>query len=129
MDATALLGRAAMSVIFILAGLMKAVGWTGTVGLMAALKMPVPEAAAAVTVLIELGGGLLLLIGFQVRIAAVVLAVWCLATAAVAHSDLADHEQMINAVKNLAIFGGLLQVAAFGGGRFSFGRRRGGRLG
>ena len=129
MDATALLGRAAMSVIFILFGAMKAIGWTGTVAMMAGLNMPVPVAAAAVSVLVELAGGILLLLGFQVRATALVLAVWCLATAAVAHANLADQEQLINALKNLAIFGGLLQVAAFGGGRFAVGGRRSSRLG
>ena len=123
MDATALLGRAAMSVTFILFGAMKAIGWAGTVAMMTGLAMPVPTAAAAVAVAVELVGGVLLLVGFQVRIVAVVLAVWCLATAAVAHTDLADQEQLINALKNLAIFGGLLQVAAFGGGRFAIDRR------
>lgn len=123
MDATALLGRAAMSVIFILAGLAKAMAFTGTVGMMGGFGMPVPELAAGITVAIELLGGVLLLVGFQVRIVAAVLAAWCIATAVVAHSNLADQAQQIQAMKNLAIFGGLLQVVAFGGGRFAISRR------
>lgn len=125
MDAIALIGRAAMSVIFIVAGFFKAAGFAKTVGMMGGLGIPVPEAAAAITVLIELGGGLLLLAGFQVRAVALVLAIWCIATAFVAHSDLGDMNQQIHFMKNVAIFGGLLQVLAFGGGRLSIdGRRR-----
>ncbi len=123
MDAIALLGRVAMSVIFILAGFGKATGFANTVGMMGGLGLPVPEAAAAITVAIELIGGLMLLVGFQVRITALVLALWCIATAVVAHSNLSDMNQQIQAMKNLAIFGGLLQITAFGGGRFAIGRR------
>ena len=123
MDAVALIGRAAMSLIFIVAGFFKAAGFAQTVGMMGGLGLPLPQVAAAIVVAIELLGGVMLLVGFQVRPVALVLGLWCLATAAVAHSDVSDMGQQIHLMKNIAIFGGLLQVVAFGGGRFSLSRR------
>ena len=123
MDAVALVGRIALSAIFVIAGIGKAMAPHATVGYFAHLGLPAPPVAYAVTVVVELVGGLLLLVGFQVRAAAAVLAFWCLATAAVAHNNVADPAQQIQLMKNIAIFGGMLQVVAFGGGRFSIGRR------
>lgn len=69
-------------------------------------------------------GGLTLLVGFQTRIAAGALAFFTLAAAVLFHNNVADQNQMIHFLKNIAITGGLLQVIAFGAGAFSFDNRR-----
>ena len=107
--------------------------WDG-VGLIAAPKesiafiasaMPLPEIAYAGALLIQLGGGLALLLGFQTRWAAAALALFCLATALFFHTNWADLDTKIHFFKNLAMAGGLLQLVASGGGGWSLdGRRR-----
>ena len=69
--------------------------------------------------IVELVGSVLLIVGFQTRIAAYGLAVFTLLAAILFHNNFADQNQMIHFLKNLMIAGGLLQVAAFGSGRFS----------
>ena len=69
-------------------------------------------------------GGLALLVGFQTRLVAAALAIFTLATAVLFHNNMADQNQMIHFMKNLAITGGLLQVVAFGAGAFSLDNRR-----
>jgi putative oxidoreductase len=69
-------------------------------------------------------GGLALMAGFQTRLTATVLAVFTLATAILFHNNMADQNQMIHFLKNIAITGGLLQVIAFGAGAFSLDNRR-----
>ena len=72
----------------------------------------------------------MLLLGYKTRAIAAAMAVFTLATALGFHTNFADQNQMIHFLKNLMIMGGLLQVAAFGAGRFSLDARLGaGRLG
>ena len=84
-----------------------------------------PTVTAVLVGLVELLGGLAILIGFQTRIAAWVLALFCVATALVAHMDWADAMQLIHFQKNLAMAGGFLVLAAFGAGAYSVDARRG----
>ena len=74
-------------------------------------------------VVVELGGGLLLVAGFQTRLVAIVLALFSLATALSFHSNFADQNQMIHFLKNVMMAGGLLQIAAFGAGALSIDNR------
>jgi putative oxidoreductase len=78
----------------------------------------------AIAVAFEVGGGLLLILGFRVREAASGLAVFTLAAAFFFHHDFADRNQMIHFLKNIMIIGGLLQIAHFGAGRYSLNARR-----
>jgi putative oxidoreductase len=73
---------------------------------------------------VEIGGGLLLVAGYQTRIAALSLAALTLLAAIFFHHDFADQNQFIHFMKNLAIIGGLLQVAIFGAGAMSMDARR-----
>ena len=75
-------------------------------------------------VVVELGGGILLAVGYRTRIVSLAIAAFTLATALVFHTDFADQNQMIHFLKNIAIAGGLLQVAAFGAGALSLDDRR-----
>jgi putative oxidoreductase len=115
----AALSRLLLAAIFLLSGLVKLAAPAETIGTIAAAGLPLPELGYAAALVAEIGGGLLMLAGFQTRVAAWVLAAFTLAAAAIFHHDFADQNQMIHFLKNLAIAGGFLQVAAFGAGRFS----------
>ena len=90
-----------------------------TTEMIGAVGLPAPSLAFAVAVVVELGGGLLLIAGFQARLVAIALALFCLATAASFHGNFADQNQMIHFLKNIMIAGGLLQIAGFGAGVIS----------
>lgn len=123
MDGVALLGRVLMSAIFIYAGYLKAIAPAATMAMMTRYGMPVPGAAYAVGLIIELGLGILFLVGFRARLVGLVLAGWCIATAFVAHYHPGDAGQMMHFMKNVCMAGGFLQVVAFGAGRLSADRR------
>lgn len=122
---TILLGRILLSVIFLLSGFGKLTAISGTAGYFGAMGLPVPTVTAVVVGLIELLGGLAILLGFQTRIAAWVLAIFTIATALVAHTGWADQNQMIHFMKNLAITGGFLLLASSGAGAYSIDAKRG----
>src|SRR5258708_4235124 len=109
-------GRLLIAVLFLLSGLGKVAAPAMTQGYIASAGLPVPLLGYLITIIVEVGGGLLLIIGFQTRIAALVLAAFTLAAALAFHNNFADQNQMIHFFKNMAILGGLLQVAAFGPG-------------
>jgi putative oxidoreductase len=118
-------GRAMISAIFLLSGVSKVTAPAITIGYIQSVGLPVPSLAFALSALVELVGGLALLLGFRTRITAGVLFLFTLATAAFFHNQFADQNQFIHFFKNVAIAGGLLNVLAFGGGRFSVDSRRG----
>jgi putative oxidoreductase len=122
MDWVGLLGRVLMSAIFISAGYSKATAPSATMAMMGHYGLPLPGAAYAVTLIVELGVGIVFLLGYRARLTALVLAVWCIATAMVAHYHPGDTGQMIHFMKNVCMAGGFLQVVAFGAGRISFDR-------
>jgi putative oxidoreductase len=122
---TILLGRVLLAVIFLLSGFGKLTAISGTAGYFGAMGLPVPTVTAVVVGLIELLGGLAILLGFQTRIAAWVLAIFTIATALVAHTGWADQNQMIHFMKNLAITGGFLLLASSGAGAYSIDAKRG----
>ncbi|TPI18042.1 DoxX family protein [Mesorhizobium sp. B4-1-1] len=121
---TILLGRILLAVIFLLSGFGKLTAISGTAGYFGALGLPVPTVTAVVVGLIELLGGLAILIGFQTRIAAWVLAIFTIATGLVAHTGWADQMQMIQFLKNLAITGGFVLLASSGAGAYSIDAKR-----
>ena len=122
LDWVGLAGRVLMSAIFIWGGYGKAIAPTATMATFGRLGLPMPGAAYAVALIIEIGVGALFLVGFRARLTGLVLAVWCVATAMVAHYHPENREQMINFMKNICMAGGFLQVVAFGAGRLSVDR-------
>ena len=116
-------GRLLIGVPFAMSGLSKLAAYGATTAMIGAVGLPVPPLAFAVAVAVELGGGLLLIAGFQTRIVAIALAVFSFATALSFHSNFADQNQMIHFLKNVMMAGGLLQVVAFGAGSFSLDSR------
>ena len=119
---TLLLARILLSAIFLQAGFNKLMGPVSSIAYIAKLGLPVPQAAWALTVAVELAGGLMILAGFRTRLVAPILAVFCVATGLAAHYHPGDTGQMIHFMKNLAIAGGFLQLAATGPGRYAIGR-------
>jgi putative oxidoreductase len=119
----ALAGRVLLAVIFLISGFGKVMGFDGTVGYIGT-KLPMPQVVAVLTIVVELGGGILLAIGYKARWAALALAIFTLAAAILFHNFWAVEaaqkmNQQINFLKNLAIAGGMLMVFAFGPGRYS----------
>lgn len=126
MDSTRYLsfvGRLLIGLPFAMSGLGKVAAYGQTTAMIAAASLPLPPLAYAVAVVVELGGGLLLVAGYQVRLAAIALALFSIAAAAAFHNNFADQNQMIHFLKDVMIAGGLLQIAAFGAGVFSLDNR------
>jgi putative oxidoreductase len=119
-----LVARILMAVIFILAGFGKLTDISGTAAYFGMYNLPAPSAAAVIAGLIELIGGLAILVGFQTRIAGWVMAAFCIVTALIAHRDWADLDQLIHFQKNLAMAGGFLVLAVHGAGPLSVDARR-----
>jgi len=116
-------GRLLIGLPFVMSGLSKLAAYGPTTEVIGAVGLPAPPLAFAVAVVFVLGGGLLLLAGFQARFVAVALALFALVTAVSFHSNFADQNQMIHFLKNLMIAGGLLQIAGFGAGAISVDNR------
>jgi len=123
-DGISLIGRILLATIFVFFGFGKAVDPASTIGYIGSVGLPFPALAYAGAVAIELGGGIALLLGYRTRVVALALALFSILTAMIFHANLADQNQMIHFFKNFAMAGGLLQVAAFGAGRFSLDSRR-----
>ncbi len=117
------LSRVLMAAIFIHGGINKAMSPTATMAMLTKYSLPLPGAAYAVTLLVEIGAGIAFLVGWKGRFMALVLAIWCVATALVAHYHPGDTGQMIHFMKNLCMAGGFLQVVAYGTGAFSIDRK------
>jgi putative oxidoreductase len=113
------LGRLLIALLFVLAGFNKIMGPAATQAYITSAGLPLPLLAYIIAIVVEVGGGILLIVGFQTRIVALVLTVFVIATALTFHHNLADQAQFVNFFKNLSIAGGLLQVVAFGAGIFS----------
>jgi putative oxidoreductase len=112
--------RVFASAIFIIAGYGKlGAGYAGTQAYMAA--MGVPGGMLPLVIALELGGGIALLLGFQTRLVAFLLAVFCVTAAFIFHTG-ADQMQHIMLMKNFAMAGGLLAFTVFGAGRLSLDR-------
>ncbi|MDQ3060266.1 MAG: DoxX family protein [Pseudomonadota bacterium] len=124
-----LIGRILLAMLFIPAGFGKITGFAATVGYIASKGVPLPELAAAAAIGVELGLGLLLLLGWQTRWAALGIAFFTLVVSFIFHNFWAVPPEQVmqqqqSFFKNLAIVGGLLTVVAWGGGAWSFDGKR-----
>lgn len=120
----AVTGRLLLAAIFLLSGFSKLTDPGSTIGYIQSVGLPFPQLALVVATAVELVGGVLLIAGYRVRTVALVLASFTLIAAFGFHFQLADQNQFIHFFKNVAMAGGLLQIAAFGGGRYSLGANR-----
>jgi len=116
-----LIGRLLLAQIFIIAGIGKIFGYAGTMAYMN--SMGVPGVLLPLVIALEIGGGLALVIGWQTRWVAFALAIFSILAALIFHHDFADPVQKINFMKNLAIAGGFLILAASGPGALSLDKK------
>ena len=127
-DAAALIGRILLAVLFIKSGWGKIGGFEQTAAMMASKGVPLAEIALIVTILVELGAGALLVIGYKARWAALAIALWLIPVTLMFHAYWnVPADQVMNQTnhfyKNLAVFGGMLMIFALGPGRFSLDKR------
>lgn len=115
-------GRVLLASLFIIAGFNKIVGYSGTQGYMEA--MGVPGFLLPLVILLEIGGGIALLVGWQAKISAFLLAGFSIISAIIFHSNFSDQTQMLFFMKNLTIAGGLLMVVAHGAGQYALDRAK-----
>jgi len=123
-NAYALVGRLLIALLFVPAGLSKIGGFDGTVGYIASKGLPLPSLGAVIAILVEVGLGLALAFGFKARASALALAIFSVVSGIFFHNFWAMEaaQVMVNQImfmKNLAIAGGLLGVAAWGAGAYS----------
>lgn len=124
-----LVGRLLLALLFLPAGLSKISGFAGTVGYIASSGMPLPTVSAVVAIVIEVGAALALVVGWQTRWAALLLALFTLVASFFFHNfwalpaDQAFMQQLMF-FKNIAVVGGLLTLAAWGAGALSMDAKR-----
>jgi len=118
----ALLARISLGVIFLFVGWNQVLESSRTIQWMSQAGIPLAKWLYGLAVVLELLGGILLVLGARTRSAAFLLALFLIPATYFFHYDFSDRGQVVHVLKNLAIFGGLLQLAAFGGGRFSLDR-------
>ena len=119
---SSVVARVLLAQIFIMAGISKISGYAGTQGYMDA--MGVPGILLPLVIILELGGGLAILVGWQTRLVSYAVAAFTVIAAVIFHSNFADQTHMIMFMKNFAIAGGLLLLAEHGAGAFSFDNRK-----
>ncbi len=117
-----LLGRILLSIIFIKGGWGKIGGFEGYAAGMADKGLPFSELLLVLTILIELGGGLLILIGWQARWAALAIFLFIIPVTIIYHPFWADPGEVNAFFKNLAIMGGMAYIVSHGSGPFSLGK-------
>lgn len=113
------LARILIALIFILSGVSKISGFQATVAYIASAGVPLAAIAAVAAIVVELGGGILLVLGYRAQIAAFLMAGFTVLAALIFHQFWAVPEadmqnQMIHFMKNLSIAGGLLMIVIHG---------------
>lgn len=116
-----LVGRLMIAAIFVVSGFGKITGFDGTVGYIASKGLPLPQLAAIAAIIVELGGGILLILGWKTRWAAAAMCIFTVVAALIFHNFWVvpaeqAQNQMIHFMKNICMAGGLLYVVVFGSG-------------
>jgi putative oxidoreductase len=127
-DELLLIARVLLVILFVLFGWSKLTGFSGTVAYMVTEGAPLPTVAAVIAVVMELGVGIAIALGFYTRPLAYLLMLYTLATAVIGHHywTMPDAERMANMInfyKNTSIAGGLLLLCITGPGKYSIDRR------
>lgn len=116
-----LVGRVFISLIFIVTGIGKITGYSGTAAYMDSVG--IPGMLLPLVILLEVGGGLAILLGFKTRLVAFLLAGFCVLSALIFHFDFDNQMQFLMFMKNIAIAGGFLFLVAFGPGKYAIDNR------
>ena len=124
----ALAGRILIAAIFVISGFGKIGGFEGVAGYIGSKGLPMPQVLAALTIVLELGGGILLILGYKTRWVAILFFLWLIPTTLIFHRfwgvDPKTAQQMqIHFLKNVSIMGAMLMLAAFGPGALSLDKR------
>ncbi|NND57829.1 MAG: DoxX family protein [Xanthomonadales bacterium] len=115
-------GRVLISLLFVITGINKITGFEGTQAYMESVG--VPGMLLPLVIALELLGGLAVILGWHTRIAAFLLAGFCLLSAVIFHANFGDQMQMLMFLKNLGIAGGFLMIVSLGAGPFSIDNRK-----
>lgn len=118
-----LIARILLSALFVWSGINKILNPAGTQQYMTANGLPLVGLLYLATVIVEVGGGLSVLLGYKARWGAIALALFLIPATLIFHTNFADQMQQIAFMKNLAIFGGLLMIVQYGAGRISLDRQ------
>ena len=123
-----LIGRILLALIFLISGYGKIGGFAGTATYMAGKGIPLAELALVISIVIEIGGGLMLIAGWKARWAATAIFLWMIPVTLMFHNfwaaDAAQYQNQFNHfLKNLCIIGGMLYIMAFGAGPLSLDAR------
>ena len=117
MNVIEVLGRIFLSTIFLIEGINKIFNYESTIEYME--NFSVPEYLAIPAIIVEILFPLLLVVGYQTKISALVLAMFTLATALIFHTDFTNQMQLTSFLKNFAIAGGFLIIFVRGAGKYS----------
>lgn len=128
-DIAALVGRILLALLFLKSGWGKIPGFEGTAGYMASKGLPMPQVLLVITIVVELAAGVMLVVGYKARLAALALFLWLIPVTFVFHQFWGiPAEQVQNQTnhffKNVSIMGGMLMVYALGPGGFSLDHKR-----
>lgn len=123
-----LVGRILLALIFLWSGVGKIAGFAGTAGYMASKGLPMAEALLILTIVIEIGGALMIILGWKAKLGTAALFLWMIPVTVVFHNFWAApaDQQMIQQImfmKNLTMMGGMLLLMAYGSGPYSLDRK------
>ena len=117
MQVIEVLGRILLSTLFLIEGINKISNYEGTIQYMESFD--VPEYLAIPAIILEILFPLLLIIGYQTKIAALVMTIFTIVVAIIFHTNFDDHIQFITFFKDIAIAGGFLIIFVNGAGKYS----------
>lgn len=123
-------GRFMIALVFVLSAIIKIFNFSGTAAAMAKKGIPFAEVLLVVSIVIELGGSLMIITGWKARLGAAALFLWMIPVSVLYHNFWAmeGQEQFLNRImflKNISMMGAMLFIMTFGSGRFSVGERSG----
>ena len=116
-----LFGRILISALFFLNGIFKINNYEGTIGWMESFGLPGMLLVPAI--ILEIVGPILIILGYQTRVAAALLSLFCIVTAIIFHNDFANQMQLISFLKNIGLAGGFLLLTANGAKDFSLDKK------
>jgi putative oxidoreductase len=124
LNITELTGRILIGLLFVMAGFTKISGFEGTAGWMASMGLPMASFLLVLTIILEIGGGIALMIGYKTKTVAFLLTGFTILATLIFHSDFTVAGQDMLFMKNIMIIGGLLHITGLGAGKISLDNRK-----
>ena len=118
-----LIGRILICFIFLYSGINKILHFSANLPSLTAHGIPYVKVALVVAIVIEVGGALMLILGYQARLFSLAIFIYLAIVSFLYHIDFSNQQQTVQLLKNLAIMGGLLYIAACGTGRISVNKK------